>query len=174
MLAKSIDLKLVHSVFDRSEKQLCEIILSSWIHLLPYLSFLVFYFLIFFSCWVAEEWSEGGEQTKINKKDGTRVSHILYENRGRGVRDKLCTHCKPKDRSWTEVTHQQAPGRVETRPSPMSIMLLANRITTPFCSLLGRKHIVSITFSASLPTFEFVTYLHDVQRSRNLSEFIKT
>lgn len=80
-----------------------------------------------------------------------RVSYLLYENRGRpGQRQALHAFCKPKDRSWTEVTYQQVPGKLETRPSPTSITLLANRITTTFCSLFGRKDIVSVIFAISL------------------------
>lgn len=62
---------------------------------------------------------------------------------GGQVRSKLCTH-------WTEVTHQWALGRMETRPSPTSLTLLAKSITITFYSLFRRKYIVSVIFCISL------------------------
>ena len=69
---------------------------------------------------------------------------------GAEVRGKLCTDRKPKDQSWTEVTHQQAPSGLEIRPSPISNTLLANRTTTTSWYLFGRKDLVSVIFSIPL------------------------
>lgn len=87
--------------------------------------------------WAAEGWSWGdqtGETAERNKKRWGKREFLTFCVRTEGgqVRGKFCSHCKPKDWRWTEVTHQQAPERLETRPSPTSITLLANRIAASF------------------------------------------
>lgn len=78
-----------------------------------------------------------GKQLKEIKKDEATDKFLpfVWEQREDRSESSFAHVVSQKNQSWTEVRHQQAPGRLEARPSPTpTITLLANRITATFSS----------------------------------------